>query len=274
MTNNHILGKKQFNSYIKIKIYFEQSKKEFNISLNDIKFKFTDELIDITFIELKEELIEKIHPKFLIPNEKDCVKDDPIYVFQYPINEDKEQYLAESPGTITDLYGIHYCHKCSTYKASSGSPLIDSSLKVVGIHKASSDLNENYATKMTVAKYAVCTTYERVLKKEIFNTIDPIKLSKDDLNEIEKHQLEQQKILNLFKYKGNELIKPIYFYRTNHAWYWTEEDIEEDIKKKKNNIRNSKWSIIIPHEEINKNYENPFHNNLIMWLKLSESMYL
>ena len=64
---------------------------------------------------------------------------------------------------------INYCHTCSTYFASSGSPLINSSLKVIGIHKSSGD-NENYATKISVAIYAIFTSYKRKYNNEIRDT--------------------------------------------------------------------------------------------------------
>jgi len=280
MTNNHVLDEKQFKSVIKI--HFKCRKEKFNkkedfeINLKDIDFKFTEKLIDITFIKLTDKFIKNIKPEFLSPKEEDCVKGDIVNVIQYPINDDKKQYLGISPGPIKRLHGINYYHKCSTYKASSGAPLIDNELNVVGIHKSSSE-KFNYASKITVAKYAVCTAYERkFIKKEINNIIEIKEMSKDIVKELEKHQLIQQKNKNIFKYKGNKLIKPISFIRTNHAWYWTtDKNIENNLDKK---IRHLKCSIIIPHEkkinENNKKAYMPFHNNLIMWLRLSEFMYL
>jgi len=203
MTNNHVLNKNKLNLNRNniFEIYFKEKNKNFVIHSNDMTFIFTEELIDITFIQFKRELSEKINPNYLKIYEKECIINDITTVIQYPVDENslknmnnKNDYvpnLSFSSGYIKYLSGINYCHTCSTYYASSGSPLVNNSLEVVGIHKSSSkDKNENYATKLTVAKYAIFTAYLRRNKNEINNTINIIEeLTEDRMEDIKNHNL-------------------------------------------------------------------------------------
>jgi len=295
MTNNHVLNRNR----LKIKnrdnifeIQFKEKNKSFIIKSDDMTFIFTEELIDITFIQFKKKLSEKINPNYLKIYDKECIINDITTVIQYPVDEealknmknknDYVQNLSFSSGNIIYLSGINYCNKCPTYYASSGSPLVNNSLKVVGIHKSSSKDNEKYAIKSTVAKYAICTAYLRRNKNEINNTINIIEeLTEERMEDIINHniiKLKDPKIHNLkkfnnniFKFDGNDYIPSLLFYRTNHAWYWTDQipnnyDMET--------LKYLKWEIIIPHEDLINTDMDPIYRNLIMWLRLSEFMYL
>lgn len=289
MTNNHVLYKNHLDSETDLgfEIFFEDRKEKFCINSNDMNFVFTEELIDITFIQLNDEIINKIDPYYLTVDERECIENDSIMVIQYPINRElvKDfkynkikslknpivQELSITNGNIKDSFGINYSHSCSTYFASSGSPLFNS-LRVIGIHKSSKG-NVNYATKITVAKYAIYTSYIRKYKNEIRNSLGIIKeLSNDKIKELEKHRLIQQENNILFKYEGNDIIPSLLFYRTQHAWYWTYYTINYD----RENLKHLKWSIIIPHETIDLNDASllTIHKVLIMWLRISEFMYL
>ena len=291
ITNNHVLNKDQLNLNCNniFEIYFKEKDKIFVIHSDDMTFIFTEELIDITFIQFKKELSENINPNYLKMYDEECINNDITTVIQYPVDNNKTDYvqkLSFSSEHIEYSSGINYSHKCSTFSASSGSPLVNNSLEVVGIHKSSlPNKNENYATKSTVAKYAICTAYLRRNKNEINNTINVIEeLTEDRMEDIKNHNLIKLKDPkdynlkklnnNIFKFVGNDYIPSLLYYRTNHAWYWTNQ-ITENYEMK--TLKSLKWEIIIPHGEIN-NEENKslslIHRNLIMWLRLSEFMYL
>jgi len=291
MTNNHVLNKNKLNlNHGNIfEIYFKEKNENFIIGSDDMTFIFTEELIDITFIQFKKELSKNINPNYLKMYDKECINNDITTVIQYPVENNKNDYVQNlkiSLGIIEYLSGINYCHTCSTYYVSSGSPLVNNSLEVIGIHKSSSkDKNENYATKLTVAKYAICTAYLRRNKNEINNTINIIEeLTEDRMEYIKNHNLiklkepQNRNLIklnnNLFKFVGNDYIPSLLFYRTNHEWYWTDQ-ITENYEMK--TLKSLKWDIIIPHEEINNEKNKSLsliHRNLIMWLRLSEFMYL
>ncbi|KAL6616880.1 hypothetical protein LY90DRAFT_212067 [Neocallimastix californiae] len=278
MTNNHVINGESQN----FEIYFEERKENISIKSNDIKFIFTDEFIDVTFIELKNEVFNRITPYFLTADDRECVITDPIMVIQYPANEPKDKNLQEneniqklsaSIGIIKSISGCNIVHNCSTYFASSGSPLINNSLHVVGIHKSTSG-NDNYSTRLSIAKNAIITTYERKRKNEINNTMGIVnELSPENYEELKNHNLVNRKDNKVFILEGNKSILPIHFYRTNYAWFWTNETIPDYEME---TLKNLQWTIIIPHEKINKNEKglSPIYKILIMWLRLSEFMYL
>jgi len=295
MTNNHVLNRNQLNLNRNniFEIHFKEKNKSFIINSDDMTFIFTEKLIDITFIQFKKELNEKINPNYLKLYNKECINNDITTVIQYPVDSNllinmnnKDEYiqnLSFSSEHIEYSSGISYCHKCSTYSASSGSPLVNNSLEVVGIHKSSlPNRNENYATKSTVANYVICTAYLRRNKNEISNTIDAIEeISEERMEDIKNHNLIKLKDLknrhliklnnNIFKFNGNDFIPSILFYRTNHAWYWTDQ-IPNNYDM--GTLKSLKWEIIIPHEDLTNTDKEPIHRNLIMWLRLSEFMYL
>jgi len=285
ITNNHVLNvnqinqiKSEFDPILEINFSKRKQNQKFYIYKKDIKFIFTEVLIDVTFIQLSDELIKNINPHFIKPYDSECIKEDPASVIGYFVVDSNRQKLSIGIGMIKYSKGINYCHKCSTTKASSGSPVIHL-LEVAGIHKSSNDgKNENYATNINVAKYAICTAYNRKCRNEINDTMGIMKeLSPDYIEDLKKHNLIKQGNSNIFKYEGIESNMSLYFYRTNHAWYWTKQHIEDSYDDKK--IRKTKWTIILPHEKIkkiNKDEESlsPIQKVLIMWLRLSEFMYL
>jgi len=279
MTNNHVLNKNQLcveNNPV-FEIHFEDNNEKFSINSQDMNFIFTDELIDITFIQLKDEIINEIKPHYLSTDNKECTENNSIMIIQYSSNEEKFkenrtiQKLSISYGKIKNTKGINYSHDSPTYFASSGSPLFNT-LNVVGIHKSSNG-EENYATKISVAKYAIVTSYKRKFKNEISNTLGVTEeLSNEKIKDFEKHNLIHQKD-NIFKYQGNGIISSLLFYRTNYAWYWTDQVINScdmEILKYLN------WTLINPYDdEINEDESlSTIHKTIIMWLRLSEYIYL
>jgi len=91
MTNNHVLNRNR----LKIKnrdnifeIQFKEKNKSFIIKSDDMTFIFTEELIDITFIQFKKELSEKINPNYLKMYDKECIINDVTIVIEYPLDEE------------------------------------------------------------------------------------------------------------------------------------------------------------------------------------------
>jgi len=282
ITNNHVLKRKHLFSKSDpiFNIYFEEER-EFHINSQDMNFIFSEKLIDITFIQLNDELIKKINPCFLTIDNRKCTEKESVLIIQYHklvngINDNQSikynksilQEPSVTSGSIEYLSGINYYHSCSTYKGSSGSPLVNNSLKVIGIHKSFvREGNRRCATNINIVKYVISTAYKRKNENDIKNIR---KLSQEYLEDLYNHNLKQMS-KRLFKYSGNDSIPSLFFYRTNHAWYWTDNNIKKDDLK---SLSQLKWTIIIPHEEVNNESLKPIHKNLIMWLKLSEFMYL
>jgi len=299
MTNNHVLDSDSIKPGYSFSIILNILKKE--IIINKSNFIFTSKFIDVTFIQLSNEVINDIKTnnpyfQFLDPNLDNCYEEEEIYVFQYTNGE-----LSSAKGKIQSISGFNYFHSVSTDRGSSGSPLLNYDMKIVGIHKAGIEKKEkNVATKFSVIYYAISILYNKSYINSIDKAREPTrKLSEDETKELKEHGLIETKLPNLYKCpyeKNSSLI--LLFYRTNHAWYYTA------VKKNKINYENIKiyhWNLINAYEPIisyeidYKNIENnkfskfnliketigypekiPEHRHklIIMWLKLSELMYM
>eukprot|EP00833_Pecoramyces_ruminatium_P000305 jgi/Orpsp1_1/1174337/evm.model.c7180000049734.1 len=137
MTNNHVIGLENLkNEHFKFKIIRENIESEFTIKLNEKDFSFTSPLIDITFIQFSEYLIEKEglnKEDFLCMCNNDSEIDkEKIKVIQYPGGGK----LKFADGKIIKEKGFDLIHESPTKKGSSGSPLINGNLDVIGVHKS------------------------------------------------------------------------------------------------------------------------------------------
>ena len=143
ITNNHVINEDiLYKSDEKISLFIKKEKKIKNFNLNNrIKYTNKKEEFDITIIEIKEddeiynylELDDKIIKNIINDeNENDDYIDKTFYIIQYPEGE-----LSVSYGIIKDICRdkkYQFRHKCCTKKGSSGSPILNSNNKVIGIH--------------------------------------------------------------------------------------------------------------------------------------------
>jgi hypothetical protein len=106
MTNNHVLNKNCLKSGESFKLYKYKSNdiEPIKIQINDKNFVFTSELIDVTFIELNNEIIEEINPYFLKPSNRDI--NESIHIFQFPKSK-----FSTSTGKIKEIHGFNYFMK-------------------------------------------------------------------------------------------------------------------------------------------------------------------
>ena len=280
MTNNHVLGLNHFENNFEFKIIFKSIDTEYTVKINEMCFIFTCELIDVTFIQFQNPLIKKIHEEnFLDCNIKNCKINDIIYSIQYP----KGENLEFAHGYIEDINGFDYFHSSSTDEGSSGSPLLNNDLKVVGIHKAKrKSENVNVATRFNIIMYAICTLYNNMNLIGIEKAKQlPKILTEKEIEELVKHGLHETLSPQIFKIPKSNNSPELLFFRTNHAWYWMERPrklIERDLNNI-NKLKKCKWSII---KSINENedniecYENINHRQkvIINFLKLTELSFL
>ena len=129
-----------------ISIYIESEKEIKKLNLNGRKY-YTNEEYDTTIIEIKEkdniqnylELDDIIINNIINGDERNNIKyiDQTIYIIQYP-----EGKLSVSYGILEQIYEdkpYNFIHKCSTRKGSSGSPILNTDNKLIGIHKEGCD---------------------------------------------------------------------------------------------------------------------------------------
>jgi len=278
MTNNHVLDFESIKPGNVVSVCINEFKKD--IILNENNFIFSSELVDVTFIQLNNNVISDIifnnpYLKFLNPCFNSCNEKDIIYIFQYPKGN-----LSYAKGRIHSISRFNYFHTASTEEGSSGSPLLNKNMEVIGIHKAGIENKKiNLATKFNVVNYAIRALYNKSYINSIAKARAPTReLTEDEIKELKNHGLKKTESPNLYKcpYKNNSS-QILLFYRTNHAWYYT---TRNNGKINYNTIKFNPWSLINIYESIdeiighsNENLEH-YHTLIIMWLKLSELKYM
>jgi len=135
LANNHVIDSNHLKPNFEFKIIMKNINKELYFKINNSTFAFTSKFIDTTFIQFTESLIEqeKLNEKhFLCPCANTVETGKNIFIIQYP----KGDALKFVHGKIKINYGFDCLHICSIQNRSSGSPLINDDLKVIGIHKS------------------------------------------------------------------------------------------------------------------------------------------
>ena len=132
ITNNHVLDQEFLNSEKKLIIYnYKNEKKEINLGLN--RYKYTDEELDFTIIEIinEDNIINYLEIDEFIDSTD--YKNEKICAFQYPGGNN----LKYSEGNINSLKDNYFLYSVGTLSGSSGAPLIlINNKKVIGLHKA------------------------------------------------------------------------------------------------------------------------------------------
>ena len=169
ITNNHILGKEDIESHKFIKLTIKNKIK--TIEIDKARKKYTNEQLDVTFIEIrlnKDKIDEK---NFMEIDENDLEKDSieseyrrkSIYILHYPKGE-----LNVSYGLINDLIDEKINHYCNTEEGSSGSPILSlETNKIIGVHYGSSGKKLNYGIFIKNIIDEFNKYYSNEYKKEI-----------------------------------------------------------------------------------------------------------
>jgi len=301
MTNNHVLDEEFLKPGTTIPISFHNDNNErYSILINDEDFAFTSELIDVTFIELNEEMKKKINPYFLQSSNEEAKINESIIIFQYP-----EGKFSMAHGIITFSHSFNFHHNVSTDPGSSGAPLLNNNYKVVGVHKSSLSKGEskifvNVAVKFSEIEFAIQILYNNKFiygNERARKSVRPLLDSETKvLNEyglkivLSSHEIEKLKEKKVSDYEIELIEKSLFqcdlygnsllFYRTNYAWYITILSENNNISKYrlKNLKKKLDWSPIIPNNnELNKKIISKIKEEesiLITWLKLTELKYL
>ena len=141
-TNNHILDKDSIKKGNIIQIVYKGDNKI--IEINDKRFCKTSPTYDFTCIEILNE--DNIEDFYEIENINNNYKynDNYIAIVQYPGGGNMEI----KTGHLIKIINYNIVHTVSTWKGSSGSPIILlSNFKVIGIHKSYDEkINSNIGT--------------------------------------------------------------------------------------------------------------------------------
>ena len=149
MTNNHVLNKNDIQPGRVINFSLDNDYKEFNILIDNTRKTYTNELYDVSIIEIKKDdkidvdsffdLDRQIFQK----NIREIFRNSEIYLLHYP----KWKKMEISPGIIkyinkdkTTIY-----HTCDSSGGSSGGPIINQdNFQIIGIHKGAPERAKDY----------------------------------------------------------------------------------------------------------------------------------
>jgi V8-like Glu-specific endopeptidase len=149
ITNNHILGINEIMNGRNITISLNNESKFKNILIDEKRKRYTNEILDVTIIELNEEkddikyfltLDDQILSGFNSKNTGENNYFNNIYQNEslYLLNYLRGEQIFVSYGLLENIQIDEINHKCSTDKGSSGSPiLLLKSNKVIGVHNGS-----------------------------------------------------------------------------------------------------------------------------------------
>ena len=171
-------------------------------------------------------------------------------------------------------WGFYIIHSAFTSSQFYGSSIFLNNNKVIGIHILS---NTKLNAGINIQSVVQALRLARLSNLDYNNTITikPKKLNRREIYELKFHGLIQSENPNIFIRPSSPNITPLWFYRTNYAWYWTPTEPEED------NINQSNWLIIYPGgslkviggywDGIEPAYRNIY---LIHWLENTKLKYL
>ena len=156
-TNNHVLGEDNIQDGNNISISLNNEEIFRNIKIDSKRKRYTNEILDITIIEINED-IDNINDFLILDNQilnkynsdndenninyfRDIYEKESIYLLNYINGKD----IFASYGLLSNIEENKIKHKCNTDTGSSGSPiLLLKSNKVIGIHYGSSSHNFSF----------------------------------------------------------------------------------------------------------------------------------
>ena len=137
LTNNHVITKHSLEPNGKIEIFVEGTRKV--IDLNKKRFIYSSEKLDFTVIQILEsdylDNYLEVDDYIFVYNYKKEI----IYCLQYPYGEE----LKIDTGELIGIKNGIIKHSISTNEGSSGSPLILTNHRIIGIHRGASNKNYN-----------------------------------------------------------------------------------------------------------------------------------
>ena len=266
MTNTHIINQED-SFFIKVaNDYSFETRYLFEKAKSTSNFEFTSTLLDVSFFELDENTIQDLNITRFLEIETNIIYGSPVSVVQYTNGYPK---LKQETGMYLGDWGFEILHQIKIDPNSSGSPLLTSSSKVLGICQTSKN-QCNSATKIDTVVYGISKLLQTSLERP-----EPAPLPQEKIDILEQHGLTQTSHYLIFISPGNDNVTPLWFYRTKHAWYWTPK------KPILSDLRESNWSIIgvdCPILAIGGIFHDqpPVQSNreLIKWLISTEFQYL
>ena len=195
ITNYHVLNNNDISKEKKIEFSMNDDKENFKLEIDETRKIFTNEIYDITIIEINENDGLKRDSFLEIDNtiyDNDKMKNlekRSIYLLHYPKGE--EMKFSKNIIQSIDEDSNNIRHLCDSNSGSSGGPLINSiNNKVIGIHKGGAK-TQNYNLG-TLIKGPI-----EEFKKTFKNENEEIKTK---LRGRKKNETKENKIMNIPDY--------------------------------------------------------------------------
>ena len=243
ITTNDILDDKTLYE-TKITLNFILEEKIINLNPQEY-FCFSDDFLNIIFIELK-------NPEFDGFDFINIEENGNNLYYIYIIKDLKNKVLSK--GKINTKWGYKLHHNIFTEEELCGSPIVSlKTNKIIGIHtnKKFEYANSNdfcEGVNMKAAIQAIRVLYKSYIsdkfafiEKDNYFRQKELKILTDfEINELKEHGLVSTNKPEIFISPSSLFVTPLWFYRTNYAWYWTPQKPIDD------NIDISNWIIIYP----------------------------
>ena len=223
MTNNHVLGERElrdgFTFFIKPDLNDNHMDRIYRINITNGMFRFTDAVIDVSFIEIKPTTIPGFNDIRYLDVDPNIDENSWITILQHP-NGDPN--LKQAIGVYVGGWGFEILHEVNTNPGSSGSALLTIESKVFGIHKASNPSKHcNVATRIDVAMFGIARLYLMNYRTFSRAVAAARRLSSYEIEELRAHGLRETNNPLIFISPSSLFVTQLWFYRSNHAWYWT-----------------------------------------------------
>ena len=244
ITSNQILNTNiLYNSIITLS--FNENGTKLNLIPKE-HFCFSDPFLDITFIELNSPEYDGMDFLTIEENDKNSGN-------VYMINDSKGEKISK--GKIKSKWGFKLLHTISIEEDNVGLALISlENNKVVGVNINKKNEHENNnAFSVAINIKAIIQAIRLLYNSYLYNKTafeekengfiqKEVKLLLNDskINELKEHGLISSENPLIFISPNSQFITPLWFYRTNYAWYWTPTEPKDD------DADYSNWIIIYP----------------------------
>ena len=238
------------------------------------RFIFSDEFLNITFIEIKNLNLNFID----IYEKKDISENIALINYSPEINTINTSY-----GKFEEKWGVYIIYSEFTdilymnYQSTHCNSGLLVNNKLLGIYKQNIYKN-NIATNIEIISKAIelnYISYKNDASKYIEQKGKQNMLNENQINELKNKGLELTDINNVLISPPSFATTPIWFLRTKHAWYWT------PLKPEKNDVNKSNWMIIFPKNSVkvvgggyNGFEPAPKNIDIIHWLENTKLNYL
>ena len=258
ITNNHLIKENDIQKGAKIKFTLNNDKLSFEIVIDELRRVYTNEIYDITIIEIKEKdnlemnSFLEIDDQLFKDNANDIYRGKSIYLLSHPKGGKSTFSLGIIKNIEEDEYTI--IHLCKTNPGSSGCPIINlNNNRVIGIHKgASKKYNWNLGILLNKSlkefekeKNSGKNSQNKIKKDQIKNPQIIKTNNKMIINEINiKYKIKNESVIKIF---GKNFVK-----NNKNICKLIYEDKEYELQETFNVNNNNKQILEIKLTGINK----------------------